>query len=75
MIDTLRDTATIYQALLIQPTVSKDYLDAVRAEHQELIAALRARAPKRAARAVRAHIEHNYAETMARLRADQADPT
>lgn len=67
MIETLRDTATIYQALLIQPTVSEEYLDAVRAEHREILAALRARAPKRAARAVRAHIENNRAQTMARL--------
>jgi DNA-binding GntR family transcriptional regulator len=67
-IETLRDTATIYQALLIQPTVSDEYLDAVRAEHAEIIAALRARAPKRAARAIRAHLESNCAQTMARLR-------
>jgi DNA-binding GntR family transcriptional regulator len=67
-IETLRDTATIYQALLIQPTVSDEYLAAVRAEHAEIIAALRARAPKRAARAIRAHLESNCAQTMARLR-------
>jgi len=67
-IETLRDTATIYQALLIQPTVSDEYLDAVRAEHAEIIAALRARAPKRAARAIRVHLESNCAQTMARLR-------
>jgi len=72
MIETMRDTATIYQALLIQPRVS-ECLDAVRAEHQEIVAALRARAPKRAARAVRTHLEHNRAQTMARLQADRAD--
>jgi DNA-binding GntR family transcriptional regulator len=71
-IETLRDTATIYQALLIQPTVSDEYLDAVRAEHAEILAALRARAPKRAARAVRVHLESNRAQTMARLRDDTA---
>jgi DNA-binding GntR family transcriptional regulator len=70
-IQTLRDTAVIYQALLIQPDVSGDYLDDVQAEHEEIVAALRARAPKRAARATAAHLGNNLAQTMARLPAEE----
>lgn len=71
LIETLRDTAVIYQTLLIQPSVSAEYLDAIQAEHEEIVAALHARAPKRAARATRAHLEHNFTQTMAHLQAQK----
>jgi DNA-binding GntR family transcriptional regulator len=71
LIETLRDTAAIYQTLLVQPSVSAEYLDAVQAEHEEIVAALRARAPKRAARATGAHLEHSLAQMMANLPAQE----
>jgi DNA-binding GntR family transcriptional regulator len=67
MIATMRQAALTYQTLLVTPDLPDSYLDAVNAEHDEIAAALRARAPKRAARAIRAHIDHNLKMVLSSL--------
>jgi DNA-binding GntR family transcriptional regulator len=67
LIESLRAAAMSYQALLTSTDLTDEYLDAVQAEHEEIVSALRARAPKRAARAVRAHISHAEDEILAAM--------
>jgi len=58
IIERLRDAAEAYvQLLTFSP--SPDYYNAVRREHAEIVAALRARAPKRTHKAMTAHLRHN----------------
>lgn len=57
-IERLRDAAQAY-VQLVSATPSPSYYDAVREEHAEIAAALRARAPRRAHKAVSAHLQHN----------------
>jgi DNA-binding GntR family transcriptional regulator len=66
-IEMLRDTAVVYQALLVQPTASPHWLQTVQREHEDIVAALRARAPKRAAAATRTHLSSTLAQVLARL--------
>jgi DNA-binding GntR family transcriptional regulator len=58
MIDALRDAAANYLGMGVfryQP----EYRDEVQQEHENIVAGLKARAPKRAARAMREHLEHS----------------
>jgi DNA-binding GntR family transcriptional regulator len=58
MIDGLRDPAANYLSMNIDLYEQK-YRDEVQAEHEALVEALRSRAPKRAARIMREHLEHS----------------
>lgn len=58
IIDGVRDLASSYTDLNVDLYDAK-YRDEVQAEHEAIVAALRARAPKRAARAMREHLEHS----------------
>jgi DNA-binding GntR family transcriptional regulator len=64
LVDSLRAAAATYQALLVNTDLSDEYINAVQAEHEEIVAALRARAPKRAAQAVRKHVGHAEREIL-----------
>ena len=76
LITSLRQAAVAYQAVSIRPdfTVPADYVDDVQAEHEEIVAALHARSPKRAARAVRSHIAHNLEMVLSLIADRPADP-
>lgn len=67
MILTLRQSAVSYQSLLVHHDRSNGYTAAVTAEHQEIIDALHARAPKRAGKATRVHIEHNMRQILSSM--------
>jgi DNA-binding GntR family transcriptional regulator len=58
IIDGLRETASNYIAMNVGQ-YDEDYRREVQAEHEEILAALKSRSPKRAARAVKAHLEHS----------------
>jgi DNA-binding GntR family transcriptional regulator len=58
IIDGVRDPASSYTGLNVDLYDAK-YRDAVLAEHGAIVAALRSGAPKRAARAMREHLEHS----------------
>jgi DNA-binding GntR family transcriptional regulator len=58
MIEQLRDSADTYVRLLVAKH-PPGYYDAVRREHADIVAAIRASAPKRASKAMRAHLQHN----------------
>jgi DNA-binding GntR family transcriptional regulator len=64
LVENLRGAAATYQALLVNTDMTDEYVDAVQAEHEEIVAALRARAPKRAAQAVRKHVGHAEVEIL-----------
>jgi DNA-binding GntR family transcriptional regulator len=64
LVENLRGAAATYQALLVNTDMTDEYVDAVHSEHEEIVAALRARAPKRAAQAVRKHVGHAEAEIL-----------
>jgi DNA-binding GntR family transcriptional regulator len=64
LIENLRGAAATYQALLVNTDLTDEYIDAVQTEHEEIVAALRARAPKRAAQAVKKHVGHAEAEIL-----------
>jgi DNA-binding GntR family transcriptional regulator len=72
MIENLRQSAIAYQALLVNRELSPEYLDAVQAEHQEIVDALRARAPKRAGKATRLHIEHGMNQILGLMGSQKA---
>jgi DNA-binding GntR family transcriptional regulator len=69
LITNFRGAAVAYQMVLVAPDLSVpgEYVDEVQAEHEEIAAALRARAPKRAARALRTHIQHNLDQVVAAI--------
>lgn len=67
MIESMRQSAIAYQALLVNRELSSEYRDAVNAEHREIVEALRARAPKRAAKATKLHIAHNMHQILGAL--------
>lgn len=58
IIDGLRATSWNYISMNVGQ-YNEDYRHEVQAEHEEILAALKARAPKRAARAVKEHLEHS----------------
>jgi DNA-binding GntR family transcriptional regulator len=64
LIENLRGAAATYQALLVNTDLTDEYVDAVQAEHEEIVAELRAHSPKRAALAVRQHVGHAEAEIL-----------
>ena len=65
MIDGLRDPAAHYVGMNVD-LYDAAYRASVEAEHASILSALRARAPKRAARAMRDHLEHS-ARNVAKL--------
>lgn len=67
LIETFRSTSISYHALLDSSELSDDYIDSVQAEHDEIVAALTARDPLRAAEAVKCHIENNFAQLISRM--------
>jgi DNA-binding GntR family transcriptional regulator len=72
IIDKLRETAANYVGMSViqyQPDYRKD----VEREHEEIVAALKARAPRRAAKATREHLEHS-ARHAAKLIAERVTP-
>jgi DNA-binding GntR family transcriptional regulator len=68
LINTLRDVAVVHHSLLVGTHVHTECLDEVQAEHEEIVAALRGRAPKRAARAIKVHIDNKLKQTLISLR-------
>jgi DNA-binding GntR family transcriptional regulator len=58
IIDGLREPSASYIGVNFTQ-YEQDYRDQVQAEHEAIVDALRARAPKRAARAMRDHLEHS----------------
>jgi DNA-binding GntR family transcriptional regulator len=58
IIDGLRETSWNYISMTIG-RYDENYRQEVQAEHEEILAALKSRAPKRAARAVKEHLEHS----------------
>jgi DNA-binding GntR family transcriptional regulator len=58
IIDGLREPAANYVSMTID-LYDRTYRAEVQAEHEALVEALRSRAPKRAARAMREHLEHS----------------
>jgi DNA-binding GntR family transcriptional regulator len=58
IIDGLRETSANYISMGVGQ-YSEAYRLEVQAEHEEILAALKSRAPKRAARAVKEHLEHS----------------
>lgn len=61
MIERLRDSSEAYVQLLAVEH-PPGYYDEVRSEHAAIVAALRARAPRRAHKAMAAHLGHNLAQ-------------
>ena len=59
LIERLRDAFDAYIPMLAT-TPDPGYFDAVRREHAEVVDALRAPAPKRAHKAMTAHLRHNF---------------
>ncbi|MCE0765070.1 GntR family transcriptional regulator [Pseudonocardia kujensis] len=68
MIESLRDASVAYHTQFAQPMLTAEYACAIQEEHEEIVAALRARSPKRAAEAVAHHIRHNEETVLAHLR-------
>jgi DNA-binding GntR family transcriptional regulator len=64
LISSFRDAAVAYHSAIVEPSVDQDYLDEVQSEHAEIVAALRARNPRRASKIVRSHIEENRKRTL-----------
>jgi DNA-binding GntR family transcriptional regulator len=69
MIDALRDASTTYERGLRVPPGPVD-LKTAQEEHEALVAALRARAPKRAAKLMHAHLTRRAETILAALSAD-----
>jgi DNA-binding GntR family transcriptional regulator len=59
-----RAAAVTYHPLLVNADLTDEYVDAAQAGHEEIAAALRARSPNRAGRAVRQHVGHAKAEIL-----------
>jgi DNA-binding GntR family transcriptional regulator len=70
IIRSMRDLSLAYHELLLvgERRAPEEYARKAQEEHDEIVAALRARAPKRAARAVETHIKNHLEETLTRLR-------
>ena len=67
LIAQLRDAGAAYTQLLALKAQPSGYLEAAQAEHEEIVAALEARAPKRAADAMIRHLVHNRDQILASL--------
>ena len=74
MIDGLREPAANYVSMnvdLYEPSYRND----IQAEHEAILDALNSRAPKRAARAMREHLEHSARHIMSLIeKAQTAEP-
>jgi DNA-binding GntR family transcriptional regulator len=70
LIQQLRDASAAYVQLLALRQQPIEYLKGAQAEHEEIVAALRARAPKRAADAMTRHLTHNRDQILATLEHD-----
>jgi DNA-binding GntR family transcriptional regulator len=67
LIAQLRDAAMVYTQLLVLRPQPPEYLAAAQDEHEAIVAALRARAPNRAAAAMRAHLQHSADQILGAL--------
>ena len=67
LIQQLRDASLAYVQLLSAQPQPLEYLEGAHAEHEEILAALRARAPRRAADAMTRHLVHNQHQILAAL--------
>jgi DNA-binding GntR family transcriptional regulator len=72
LIQQLRDASAAYIQLLALRQQPVEYLTGAQAEHEEIVAALRARAPKRAADAMTRHLTHGRDQILATLERDGA---
>jgi DNA-binding GntR family transcriptional regulator len=71
IIDGLREPAANYISMNID-LYDQNYRDEVQAEHEAILEALRSRAPKRAARAMREHLEHSARHIVPLIEKSQA---
>jgi DNA-binding GntR family transcriptional regulator len=71
MIDGLLGTAAHYVSLNVD-LYDQDYRDQVQAEHGAVVDALRSRAPRRASRAMREHLEHSARHIVLLIERSQA---
>jgi DNA-binding GntR family transcriptional regulator len=71
IIDGLREPAANYISMNID-LYDQDYRDEVHAEHEAILEALKSRAPKRAARAMREHLEHSARHIVSLIEKSQA---
>jgi DNA-binding GntR family transcriptional regulator len=71
IIDGLREPAANYVSMNID-LYDQNYRDKVQAEHEAIIEALKSRAPKRAARAMREHLEHSGRHIVSLIEKSQA---
>ncbi|MCW2985379.1 MAG: transcriptional regulator, GntR family [Conexibacter sp.] len=67
LIQGLRDASSAYVQLLALRPQPPEYLEAAQTEHEDIVAALRANAPKRAAKAMTKHLQHNRDQILAAL--------
>jgi len=67
LIQQLRDASAAYVQLLLVKPQPLSYLEAAQAGHAEIVAALRARAPKKAADAMARHLEHSRDQILSAL--------
>lgn len=70
LIQQLRDAAAAYVQLLTLKPQPMKYIEGAHAEHQEIVDALRARAPEEAAGAMTRHLVHNRDQMLAMMEAD-----
>jgi DNA-binding GntR family transcriptional regulator len=70
-IDGLREPAANYISMNID-LYDRIYRDEVQAEHEAILQALRSRAPKRAARVMREHLEHSEKHIVSLIEQSQA---
>lgn len=73
MLDDVRGAAARYVGMGVMRYES-EYRDALQREHENILSALKARAPKRAARAMREHLEHSSEHATRRIAELQASP-
>lgn len=74
VIDELREPAANYVGMNVD-LYDRDYRDEVQAEHEAILDALNSRAPKRAARAMREHLEHSARHIISLIeKAQTAEP-
>jgi DNA-binding GntR family transcriptional regulator len=67
LIEQMRDASAAYIQLLALQPQPIEYLEGAQAEHEEIVDALRARAPKKAADAMARHLKHSLDQMFAAL--------
>jgi DNA-binding GntR family transcriptional regulator len=70
LISQLRDASAAYTQLLSHKPQPASYLRAAQDEHEAIVAAIKARAPKRAADAMTRHLTHNRDQILASMETD-----